>query len=149
MAGRASKFSLVGVTQHERSKVNLPGAVILRNVVESVKTVDDWIEYWGCEAPKRGRVIVFKCVNDDLRSDHGALYEIGKETKCSDWEAIAQCGNGLHFSPSPSASQRYSDGSRFLACSVSVKDMVLIDDKTKAPSCKVLHEVDIDGEKVG
>jgi hypothetical protein len=139
---------MVGVQQHDRSRVNLPGAVLLRTP-ESIVTVEDWLDYYGCEPAKQGRIVVFKCVSDDLCSAYKTRYEVG-EVKCADWSSAAECGNGLHFGPSPAAAQRYvNGGSRFLACSVRVKDVVLLGDKLKAPSCKVLYEVDRDGERVG
>jgi hypothetical protein len=140
------KFSLVGAIQHPGSKIDLPGAVLLR-APESVETVEDWIDYYGC-GTQRGRIIVFKLVHNSLHSDHEAVYEIGKETKCDDWQPTSQCGNGLHFGPSPSACERYGSGTRYLACSVRAKDVVLLGDKLKAPSCKVLYEVDRDGERL-
>jgi hypothetical protein len=149
LIGRVGKFSMVSVLQHDQSNVKLPGAVLLRTP-ESIETVEDWIDYYGCEQAKRGSVVVFKCVDDTLRSHYKTLYEVGEEVKCADWSSAPECGGGLHFSPSPSAAQRYSNGgSRFLACSVRVKDIVLLGDKLKTPSCKVLYEVDWDGKRVG
>jgi hypothetical protein len=37
---------------------------------------------------------------------------------------------------------------RFLACEIDLAEAVPLDDKTKARSCRVLHEVDIDGNEV-
>jgi hypothetical protein len=43
----------------------------------------------------------------------------------------------------------YSDGPRFVACSVAPDTAVLIDtDKIKSKSCRVLYECDIDGVRV-
>ena len=47
----------------------------------------------------------------------------------------------------------HADTTRFLACSVKASDVVVISghdvpDKVKVPALKVLHEVDVDGERV-
>ena len=54
----------------------------------------------------------------------------------------------MHFSPTPSQAFSYYQGDdepRFLACEVDVASLVPLDDKCKAPRCRVLHEVDQSG----
>ena len=146
VTGRIGKDSLVGVERHDASSVDLPGAVILRTP-EEITGLDDWIDYYGLESTNK-EFIVYKLVDGVLRSGRGTLYTIGKRVNCPDWSDAAQCGNGLHFSPSPSATHKYADGTRYLACRVRKNDTILLGDKIKAKSCKVLYEVDLDGEKI-
>lgn len=108
----------------------------------------------------RGWVTVFKAVDDELRSayisyrvgpddDGRMVYPIGETMTAPDWDGLVRCGGGLHFGPSPDVARSYfREATRFLACEVPVRDMVVIDDKIKAKSCRVLHEVDMDGERV-
>jgi len=146
VTGSVGKHSLVGVLRHDKAKVDLPGAVILKTP-EEITTLTDWIDYYGLEADKK-QLTVYKLVGADLKSGHGTLYEIGTAVSCPDFSPEPRCGNGLHFSPSPSATHKYASGTRYLACQVHRKDVILLGDKIKAKECKVLHEVDIDGVKI-
>jgi hypothetical protein len=112
--------------------------------------------------PVRGKLIVFKAVNDILLSSHltyrGSIrgtqtrYPIGETVTAPDWDGLARCGGGLHFGPNPEIARSYQSFSetatRYLACEVSVRGMVVIGDKVKAESCRVLYEVDHDGNPV-
>jgi hypothetical protein len=144
VTGQVAKTALVAAIRHDRSAINLPGAVILR-APEEIIDPDDWIDYYRL-ATKRGSFLVFKLVGDDLKSNHGTLYPLGGSVKCDDWSSEPKCGNGLHFSPHPAMTHRYAQGTRYLACEVKKKDVVLLGDKLKTPSCKVLWEVDRDGK---
>ena len=105
-----------------------------------------------------GRAVAYKAVDGDLESgyvtwgdgmDTRTRYPIGETVTAPDWDKAPRCGGGLHFSPSPRDARGYNrDATRYLACEVSVKDLVVIDDKIKAPSCRVLYEVDINGDRV-
>jgi hypothetical protein len=96
-----------------------------------------------------GTVTMFKAVRDDLRSAHGALYEIGTTVTAADYAPNRACGNGLHFSPAPIMALDYdSSATRFLACAVDRKTMVILDDKAKARSCRVLYETDENGNQL-
>jgi hypothetical protein len=94
-------------------------------------------------------LVVYKAVDDNLASGRGFLYPIGETVECDDWDPADRCGNGLHFSPWPFMAQRYHEtATRWLRCAVPVDEAVVIDDKVKAPCCRVLCEVDIDGVEV-
>ena len=147
VTGTVGKHTLVGVLKHDRATVDLPGAVILKTP-ESVKTVEEWIDYYDCAGSEEGAMEVYKRVGDDLASERGVVYAIGTEVACDDWNDRAECGGGLHFSPSAGATRRYSSGSRVLLCEVQAADVVLLGDKLKAPACKVIAEVDEDGERL-
>ena len=144
VTGSVGKHTLTGVEVHGDSKVNLPGAVILKTP-KDVESLEDWIDYYGLKGT-RAKIVVFKLVHDDLQSEHGALYEIGTKVTAECWSSEPFCGGGLHFSPSPSATHRYGKGTRYLRCEVLRKDVVLLGDKLKAKACKVICEVDVDGE---
>ena len=53
------------------------------------------------------------------------------------------------------ARRYFHDATRFVACRVKLADIVVLADyagvvdKVKAGACRVLHEVDVDGERVG
>jgi hypothetical protein len=108
----------------------------------------DFIRQYGLRT-EPGAVIMFKAVRDDLRSAHDALYAIGTTVTAPDYAPNRACGNGLHFSPAPDMARAY-DGSatRFLACAVDRKTVVILGDKAKARSCRVLYEVDEGGNRL-
>jgi len=69
----------------------------------------------------------------------------------ADWNTVAECGNGLHFSPRPVVAGSYLDSrrKRYLACAVKAADAVVIDGtKIKARACTVLYEVTVSGERL-
>jgi hypothetical protein len=126
------------------------GGVLIQ--IPKIKTVEEFCDYYGIEV-KGGNVILFKAVNEKWVSTNRVAYEPGTSVTCDDWSTEPRCGGGLHFSPRAFLTRKYSDGPKLLACKVKVKDIVVITDmglpdKVKAKSCKVLHEVDIDGVKV-
>ena len=141
----ASRF--VAVHKHG-DKPQITGGVLIE--VPKCETIEEFCDYYGITA-KRGKATVFKLVGDDYKSRNGAIYKPGEEVKCDDWNTRPECGGGLHFSPLAFMAQRYSDGTRYLACKVALKDVVVIPggltpDKVKAPACKVLFECTEDGE---
>lgn len=142
-----SEHSLVGVERHDKSKVKLPGAVFLK-AADDIETVEDWAEFYGVEQSGKTKLVVYKLVGDELKSGHGMEYPVGREVVAPDWDKTPRCGHGLHFSPSPSACHRYSEGTRYLACEVKSSEVVLLGDKIKSRSCRVLYEVDADGEQI-
>jgi hypothetical protein len=111
-----------------------------------------WAEFHGADIAD-GRITVFKAVRDDLKSQHGALYEIGAEVTCDDWQDTDACGNGLHFSPSPAQASAYDHhATRWLECTVLLSELRPITDsntpKAKAPRATVVREVDIAGRPI-
>jgi hypothetical protein len=127
--------------------VKAKGGVIIE-VPTSFASVAEWAAYYGVKL-SRGRIVVFKAVDDTFRSPHGATYTPGTITTAPDWSPREECGNGLHFSPRAFMATSYNyDATKYVACSVKASEAVLLGDKLKAPSCKVLHEVDLDGVEV-
>ena len=111
-----------------------------------------WCAYHGIHVDD-GRALLYKAVDSDLRttSHIPTTYTIGQEVAATDWQATAQCGHGLHFSPSPSQARScaVSVVERYVAVSAAVADLIpLGDDKCKAPACVVLHEVDQWGDQI-
>ena len=71
--------------------------------------------------------------------------------EATDWDPAPQDGHGLDFSPTPFHASLYYQGDgepRFLACEVDVTSLVPLGDKCKAPSCRVLREVDIHADPI-
>ena len=112
-----------------------------------------WVAYRGI-ATKGGVAVVYKSVSQELIAGQGLIpttYTIGSTVEATDWDPTPKCGGGLHFSPTPSQAFSYHQGDsepRFLACEVDVASLVPLDDKCKAPRCRVLHEVDQSGDPV-
>jgi hypothetical protein len=144
----ASKY--VAVHLHSK-KVKLTGGVVIDVTDIDLSDRATWLDYHGIRT-SRGRVVVFKAVDDKWSTDRGFVYKPGAKLEAPDWNARNECGGGLHFSPSPSHALAYHNGAtKYVAVSVAVDDLVPITGgtaKCKARACKVLHEVDLDGKKV-
>ena len=60
--------------------------------------------------PENDYIYGIKCVDLDYRPEHRKgeyRYFPGETITADDWNAGPHCGNGLHFSPSPSMAQSY------------------------------------------
>ena len=119
-----------------------------------LKKFEQWSAYYGVEVID-GAAIVYKAVDDDLKSARGFAYPIGETVECPDWMAGDFCGNGLHLSPLPIHAQYYFDSAtRFLKCSVPIDGLSVVDGmvgstpKLKAKTVTILAEVTIDGVEV-
>jgi len=133
------------------ANVSVEGGVVI-DVTEVNKTTESWLEHHGITVTD-GKAIVYKAVTDDLRSGMNFRYPIGATVADPEWRDDHECGGGLHFSPLPVQALSYhSEATRFLACEVAVDDVRVIDGlgaaKCKAPSARVLYEVDLDGKPV-
>lgn len=109
--------------------------------IEYPKTAEEWCEFYGVKVDaKTGIAVLFKAVHDDYRSAHNFLYLPGTTPEAPDWDGgRAECGGGLHFSPHPVMAHEFDfRATRFMACPVRVKDIVVHKDagnpsKVKAP----------------
>ena len=106
-----------------------------------------WVDLNGGKVT-RGRLTVFKGVDADLKSAYKMHYPIGQTVTAPDWKPTEDCGNGLHFSPSPISTEAYCTPKRYLECTVKLSEIVPLGDKIKAPSCKVVREVDRWGDPI-
>lgn len=116
----ASKFVAVQRHAGRYGTPSVTGGVLID--VPEIKTAQDFIDFYGLEV-KRDWATVYKLVDADFKSGHGAVYTPGTTTSCPDWDA-------------------------YVECQVKVSEIVLLGDKIKAPSCKCVREVDEDGEPV-
>jgi hypothetical protein len=131
-------------------------ATVEGGVVIDVASIDQrdpqtWCDMQGIDV-QDGYAVVYKAVNDNLESGRGLAYPLGKKVTvgAKGWKADGDCGNGLHFGPTPRHARAYFEtATRFLACRVPVEHASGIPGSTakiKARECVVLHEVDIDGK---
>jgi hypothetical protein len=161
--GSVGKFAGLILSARDKSQPDFSGASILRLPQIEIITSSDWCEYYGVEAFD-GVVILYKGVNADYcTSGHtrrNGLNPVSYAPGCSpaaeDWDGgIAECGGGLHFSPSAAATLEFnSEAKHFIACPVRLADIVVhknaqYPNKVKAPGvCAPCYEVDITGKPI-
>jgi hypothetical protein len=141
----ASKY--VAVHLHTARATVKGGVIIDVSQIDTYKA-PDYLDYTGVKV-SRGWATVFKAVDGNLRSGRDFEYPIGSTVSAPDWLGSVECGNGLHFAATPSAAKAYfQSATRFLECRVRVSEMVALGDKVKAPTAKVVREVDLWGDPV-
>jgi hypothetical protein len=142
------------VIMNHATTTSIEGGTVVH--VPPVTTVEAWCEYHGIEV-KDGIATVYKAVRDNYRSAHCLEYLPGSTPIAPDWDGgRAECGGGLHFSPSPAGAKGFDpDATRFLACQVRLTDIRApkADDsypsKVKAAGCCApIVEVDLWGKLV-
>ena len=145
----------VAVHLHSAS-ASVTGWVVIDIASLDLSDPEIWCVYYGVDVAD-GMATIYKAVSPELKAGQHhtpTTYEIGAEVQAADWRADRACGHGLHFGPTPWLADKYYQGKeprserRYLAVAVAVGSLVPLGDKAKAPSCVVLHEVDIDGERV-
>ena len=147
---RAGRY--VAVHLHSQS-VMLSGGVVIDMTALDRSDPATWCELNGIDVTD-GRALVYKAVDADLTAGHGytpTAYPIGETVTAPDWSKRAGCGRGLHFGRSPMAAAKHhrgDTGPRYLACEVDLTEVVVLDDKIKARSCRVLREVDRHGREI-
>ena len=132
--------------------VKVSGGVVI-DVSKPVTDPAEWCDYHSVQVSEAGVATVYKAVDDDYRSGYRFDYTPGTKPSAPDWRDNNDCGNGLHFSPSPTQALAYAeDATRFLAVGVKVADLRPIPGgtaKCKAPRVvRACVEVDIDGRPV-
>ena len=137
------------VTVHRHStKTTVTGGIIIDITSLDLSDPAVWTAHHGVVA-QDGVAVVYKAVSQELVAGQGhtpTTYAIGSTVEATDWDPAPQDGHGLHFSPTPFHASLYYQGlgePRFLACEVDVTSLVPLGEKCKAPSCRVLREVDI------
>ena len=113
----------------------------------------EWCDYHGVKTTRAGIATVYKAVNDQWTTDRGFDYSPGTKPTAPDWRDNNDCGNGLHFSPTPFHALAYHpEATRFVAVGVKLTDLRPIPGgtaKCKAPRVvRACREVDIDGNEV-
>jgi hypothetical protein len=150
--GSSSVVASPYVAVHLHSaRVNVKGGVLIDLTKIDLNDPAQWLEFHGAKVTKAGYVTLYKAVLDDYTTGRGPqwTYRPGASVTAEDFKPTPACGAGLHFGVSPSHAAAYlKEATRFLAVKVKAADIVPLDDKCKAPSCKVLHEVDRFGERV-
>jgi len=142
------------IAEHKKAAYRRGGTVI--NVKEP-STPAEWCEYWGATVTK-GTAILYKCVDNSFGSNNDPefKYTPGTVPVAPDWDnGEAECGGGLHFSSTPAIASRYNgSGTRYVACPVALKDIVVhknpqYPDKIKARGCcGKVYEVDIHSKRI-
>ncbi len=138
---RASKYVAVHLFSQQ---VKLDGGVLIDMTAVDPKKLTDWSDLTGVQ-PLRGWLTVYKAVDADLRSGQGFQYPIGKTVTDTAWRDDNECRRGLHCSPTAvQAKDHFEGATRFLECKVKAAEVRCIDSsKLKAPSVKVIREVDL------
>ncbi len=119
------------------------------------KTAKAWCAHWGVEV-KKDVALLYKAVNADYNSPRGMSYAPGSIPVAPDWDGgKAECGGGLHFSPSPAMARSFHSGAkRYMACPVALSDIAVHPDgdyteKVKARGCcSPCFEVDKHGKPI-
>jgi hypothetical protein len=137
--------------------VTVCGGVVIDIAALDLTDPATWADYEGVNV-RDGVAVVYKATSPELMAGQGNTpthYAIGSTVVAGDWDPGPWCGNGLHFSPHPRLAAEYYQGHeprdqvRYLACEIDITDAVPLGDKIKSESCRVLHEVDINGAPIG
>ena len=136
------------------TQVSTSGGQVLRP--KHAKTAEHWCRQHRV-AVEEGVATLYKAVDDEFQSRKGGTYTPGTTPVADDWDGgERECGDGLHFSPSPASALRFfGEATRFVACPVSLDDIPKVHpdgyfpEKVKARGCCApVYEVDIDGNPV-
>jgi hypothetical protein len=122
-----------------------------------ISTGRDWCDYYGIPVADDGTCVLFKAVDKNWGAPHnGFKYIPGTKPKAPDWDGgKAECGGGLHYSPSPGHARRFlQDPGHYVACLVRVDDLAVhwndgtYPDKCKGPEVLECWECDEDGKRI-
>ena len=144
----ASQF--VSVHRHPAHRGRIDGGVVIAMPDVSQMTAAEWCGYYGVTVT-RGSALLYKALDDDLSTararQRGITYTVGSRVKAPDWDPVPYCGYGLHACPSPAIAARYNqEATRFVRVRAKLADLVVLDDKVKAPALTVVCECDRYGE---
>lgn len=124
-----------------------------------ISTQELWCEYYGVDVAD-GVATLFKAVDSDYSTSRARprniFYRPGETPSAPDWDGgAAECGGGLHFSPTPAMALEFNSGAkRFVACPVRLADIAVHPDgeypqKVKARGCCApVWEVDRRGARI-
>ena len=132
-------------------RATIRGGVLIDHTTVDFADPQAWCDYHGVPVTD-GIATVYKAVGPNWVSAYGTSYAPGSTPSALDWRPRAECGAGLHFSPSPTQAREYYGAGevRYLRVGVAVDQLVpLGDDKCKAPIVVApCVEVDIHGREV-
>ena len=131
-------------------RATIRGGVLIDHTAVDLDDPQTWCDYHGVPVAD-GIATVYKAVGPTWLSEYGTSYAPGSTPSAPDWQPRPECGNGLHFSPSPAHTQEYYDTGevRYLRVGVAVDQLVPLGDKCKAPAVITpCVEVDIHGQEV-
>jgi len=143
------------VSVHKQSALaEIHGGVVIET--PAIVNMDTWCDVYGVNIEDK-KVVLYKAVGEDYRSPHGTDYTPGTTPEAMDWDGgKEECGGGLHFSPHPAMAMAFNiSAKRFVACPVSIEDIVIhpnatMPQKVKARRCcGPVWECDIDGNRIG
>ena len=120
-----------------------------------ISTPREWCDYYGVDV-RGGFALLGKIVGENYVSKCGCRYPVGGALAAPDWDGgQAECGGGLHFSPTPEMAREFDpSGSHRLICPVLLADMAVHPDGEYPQKCKAravtspLWEVDARGEPI-
>ena len=140
------------VAVHVLSKyAKIKGGVLITPPNTETCDAATWLAYYGVSVTKAGYATLYKAVHDNWQTTRGPqwTYAPGNTVTAEDFDGNRACGQGLHLCAAPHVSARYLDtATKYVAVKVKAADLIPLGDKAKVRSCVVLHEVDIDGQKV-
>ena len=142
----------VAIRRSPNAKVS--GLLVVQAFEQSTEPMD-WLKSVGAKV-SRGKAILYKRTGPEFETQYGIRYVPGTGVEAPDWDGgNHECGGGLHFCGDPAACDLFRDkeGDRYVACEVVVADIVVharpdYPDKIKARRCKVLYEVDREGNRI-
>jgi len=130
-----------------------------RQITVKIDSPRAWCDYYGVEI--NGRIaVLYKSVDDDYSTSRGraagVFYRPGETPMAPDWDGgLAECGGGLHFSPTPKMALEFNIGTHFVACPVLLTDMRMPQDTDGHPNkikakgcCEPVYEVNKDGQPI-
>jgi hypothetical protein len=140
----------------------LKGGIIVNGYEQSTDPAR-WLEAVAAEMVDEKTALLYKRTADNFATrapDSGGspiIYAIDTEVIAPDWDPSPgrECGGGLHLCPTPPCCDQFrkEDGDRYVACAVSVEDILVhptpeYPSKIRARSCRVLYECDREGKRV-
>jgi len=152
-SGSASVRASAKVAVHLHSgRATITGGVLIDHTNLDLTRLQDWADYHGVTI-KGDTITLFKALGPDLTSGIGygrpIVWTVGTEVTATDWKPYADCGNGLHLSPTPHHATTYNEtATRWVRCEAPVASIVIIPGgtaKCKAPSVRVVAECDVHG----
>ena len=146
----ASKYVSVHKQPSHRGKIN--GGVIIDVPDVFAMSAAEWCDYYGVTV-SRGFALLYKALDNDLSTPHARrrnlVYTVGAKVTAPDWDSRQEYGNGLHACPSPAIALPYNpEATRFVQVKAKLAELVILGDKVKCSSLRVVAEVDRYGEPI-